>query len=65
MTAAQELLSLLEYQVPGPRHQPKPAPQPKREPGPMCRELPPTRVELPALGGCVEILYDWDPDVMR
>jgi hypothetical protein len=39
---------------------PVPAPKPPAAPlVPMCRPLPPKRVELPALGGCVEILYDW------
>lgn len=65
--AAQELMALLENEFPGSRYEKKPtpaAPQPKfqRAPAPMYAALPPKRVELPALGGCVEILYDWESE---
>ena len=63
MTTAQELLDVVKTMKPSKTMERKPVKQaqPQAAPGPMCRALPPKRVELPALGGCVEILYeDWD-----
>ena len=68
MTTAQQLLEHLKDAKPSKNMERKPVKQapPKaaavshRE-VPMCTPLTPSRVELPALGGCVEILYeDWD-----
>lgn len=62
MTAAQELLALLHDAKPSPTMERKPAPKPQptaaQAQAPMCARIPPKRIELPALGGCVEILYE-------
>jgi hypothetical protein len=63
MTAAQELFEALKNAKPGPNYQAKetPAPRPAVFRGPMVTPLTPGRVELPALGGCVELLYEDSP----
>jgi hypothetical protein len=61
--AAQELFELLRNAKPSERMERKPVPPsaaPKMPLVPLYAALTPKRVELPALGGCVEILYDWD-----
>lgn len=61
--SAQELLELVADMKPSKTMERKPVKQaqPQAAPlAPMCRALPPKRVELPALGGCVEIIYDWE-----
>lgn len=64
MTAAQELFEVLKDAKPSPNMERKPASKPQptaaQAQAPMCARIPPKRVELPALGGCVEILYTWD-----
>ena len=64
MTAAQELFELLKNAKPSPNMERKPLPAPVKH-APVTRlfkPLPPKRVELPALGGCCEILYDYPND---
>lgn len=66
MTAAQELFELLRDAKPGPNYEPKPAPAPKPPAAPLVplyAKLTPGRVELPALGGFVELEYDDTPFV--
>lgn len=64
MTTAQELLDHVKDMKPSPNMERKPVKQAQptaaQAPAPMCARIPPKRVELPALGGCVEILYDWE-----
>jgi hypothetical protein len=63
MTAAQELFEVLKNARPGPNYQAKEKPAPKLPAAtlvPLFSALPPKRVDLPKLGGCIEILYDWD-----
>lgn len=63
MTTAQELLDVVRDMKPSPNMERKPvkqAPPPAAAQAPMCARIPPKRVELPALGGCVEIIYDWE-----
>jgi hypothetical protein len=64
MTPAQELLDLVKDMKPSANMERKPAPQPRAADytGRMYVALPPKRVELPALGGCCEILYDWSDE---
>ncbi|HXK16635.1 MAG TPA: hypothetical protein VNG33_02430 [Polyangiaceae bacterium] len=68
MSTAQQLLEHLKDAKPSKNMERKPVPAPKPPAAPlvpMCAPIPPKRVELPALGGCVEILYDWDSEVSR
>lgn len=60
MTAAQELFEALRDAKPGPNYQPKEKPPPKTEVfrGMLFKPMVPGRVELPALGGCVELVYE-------
>ena len=67
MSTAQELLDVVKTMKPSKTMERKPVKQapPKAAAGshrkvPMCTPLTPSRVDLPALGGCVEIIYDWE-----
>lgn len=65
MSAAQELFELLKDARPSPNMERKPLPKPQPKAAtltPMAARIPPKRVELPALGGLIEIEYEWEVD---
>lgn len=60
VNTAQELFDILKDMRPSEPRKPAPPPPTAAPLVPMYAKLPPKRVELPALGGFCEIVYDWN-----